>query len=155
MAEGDVDKPLFAVADLRAFLAGRWQLTRDLTDHRDGMAGDMMGHAVFAAEDDTLRYRETGAMRLGGYHGQAYQSYLYYFPQPAAAQIRFTDGRAFHALDLTDGVWQAVHHCGADTYEGRFRVLSFNLWEATWRIAGPRKDQRLSTRYRRDPTASS
>lgn len=150
MAEGDV--ALFAVADLRAFLVGRWQLTRDLTDRRDGVAGDMTGHAVFAAEGDTLRYRETGAMRLGGYHGQAHQSYLYHFPQPGAAQVRFTDGRAFHTLDLTGGVWQAVHRCGADTYEGRFRVRSFDLLEATWRIAGPRKDQRLSTRYRRDRT---
>jgi hypothetical protein len=114
------------------------------------MRGVMTGEAIFAPDGDGFRYRESGAVHLGSYRGQAHQSYLYRFSVPGVARICFTDGRFFHTLDLTRGAWRAVHHCGADTYEGQFRVVGRDLWEAAWRITGPRKDQRLSTRYSRD-----
>lgn len=149
MEEAPDDRRPFTVADLRAFLAGHWRFERDLEDHRAGMTGVITGDATFAAENGALRYRETGEMRLGDYRGRAHQSYVYRFPDCGTAQVCFTDGRAFHTLDLRGGHWRAVHRCGADTYEGHFRVLGPDAWDAGWRITGPRKDQRLAARYQR------
>lgn len=136
-----------SVSDLSAFLEGAWQLNRDLDDRRTLQRGRLDGGAVFSPCGTQLIYRERGVLRIGAYRGRAERVYNYAFPAPWRAEVAFDDGAPFHDLDLTDGTWSAVHRCREDFYQGRFRVLAPDAWEAVWRVAGPRKDQTLTTRY--------
>jgi hypothetical protein len=141
---------LYRVADLRAYLAGAWEIRRSLEDRRTGQRGSFQGSAVFSPEEDNmLTYREQGRLALGGFETLAHQSYLYAFPAPHRAEVRFPDGRPFHALDLSDGRWAAEHLCGRDLYRGRFRAEGAERWSVTWTVAGPRKDQVLESLFTR------
>jgi hypothetical protein len=124
------------VSDLSAFLEGAWHLSRILDDRRTPCGARLI-------------YRERGVLRIGAYRGRAERDYRYAFPTPGRAEVAFDDGAPFHDLDLTAGTWSADHRCREDRYQGRFRVLAPDVWEAVWRVAGPRKDQTLTTRYSR------
>lgn len=151
------EAPGYPVADLRAYLAGVWRLVRTLEDRRTGQKGRFEGRAVFrepeegegTVEAGGLAYREEGRLVLGGFETLAHRAYLYRFPLLHLAEVRFADGRAFHRLDLSGGVWDAEHGCGGDLYRGSFRALGPDGWTAVWEVAGPRKDQRLSGRFTR------
>ena len=139
---------LWSVSDLAAFLGGRWLLERRLTDERSGSVGELSGTAEFTQERaGELGYAERGILRLGDYEGSAWQRYCYRFPQAQRAEVYFLDGRPFHDLDLSAGLWRATHRCGQDTYEGLFRALSPGAWLLTWSATGPRKRWWSSTRY--------
>ena len=145
---------LYPIADLRTYLAGTWEIRRILEDKIRGEGGRFDGQASFAPEsDDTLAYREDGCLVLGGFATLAHQSYLYGFPAPLVvphrAEVRFADGRPFHDLDLSAGLWQAEHLCAADLYRGQFRAEAPGRWSAVWTVTGPRKDQRLESLFTR------
>lgn len=145
---------LYPVADLRAYLEGAWRIERALDDKLRGQQGRFEGRAVFAPEaDGTLSYREEGRLALGGFETLAHQRYLYAFPAferaPHRAEVRFADGRPFHELDLSDGLWAAGHRCGADVYRGRFRALGADRWWVRWIVTGPLKDQALESLFSR------
>jgi hypothetical protein len=146
----DLRSILYPVADLRAYLAGEWQIRRVLNDKLRGAQGRFEGRAIFAPEQDhTLAYREEGCLELGGFETLAHQSYLYAFPATHRAEVSFTDGRAFHPLDLRDGQWDAEHVCAADLYRGRFRAEGPDRWSVLWTVTGPRKDQSLESLFTR------
>jgi len=153
--EGDIPAALHPaalhpVADLRAYLAGAWEIRRDLDDRRRGQRGRFEGTADFTAGDEgALDYREEGLLALGGFETLAHQSYSYTFPAPHLAEVRFADGRPFHALDLRAGGWEAEHLCVADLYRGRFRAEGPERWSVTWTVSGPRKDHVLESRFTR------
>ncbi len=117
--------------------------------------GGRVGERAGAASEQlgALAYREEGCLELGGIETLAHQSYLYAFPAthraPHRAEVRFADGRAFHALDLRDGQWSAEHVCAADLYRGRFRALAPDRWSVLWTVTGPRKDQSLESLFTR------
>ncbi|MEV7343556.1 DUF6314 family protein [Streptomyces sp. NPDC093544] len=69
---------------------------------------------------------------------------------PSTADVRFSDGRPFHDLDLTSGRYVADHPCSADLYRGEFTVRDEHHWRTVWRVAGPAKDLVLTTDYTRD-----
>ncbi len=137
------------VSDLSAFLEGAWHLSRILDDRRTKQRGRLDGLAVFTPCGARLIYRERGVLRIGAYRGRAERDYRYAFPTPGRAEVAFDDGAPFHDLDLTAGTWNADHRCREDRYQGRFRVLAPDAWQAVWRVVGPRKDQTLTTRYSR------
>ncbi len=143
----------YPVADLRAYLLGAWVIRRTLDDRRRGAQGHFEGRATFMpGEGGALAYREEGCLELGGFETLAHQSYLYAFPathRAHRAEVRFADGRAFHALDLRDGLWSAEHVCAADLYRGRFRALAPDRWSVLWTVTGPRKDQSLESLFTR------
>ena len=141
---------LHPVANLRAYLTGVWEIGRTLDDKLRGECGRFEGRGVFApGEDGTLVYEEQGRLALGGFETLAHQSYLYAFPAPHRAEVRFADGRPFHPLDLSAGEWRAEHLCAADLYRGRFQALGPDRWSVAWTVAGPRKDQVLESRFTR------
>ncbi len=146
-------RDLHPVADLRAYLVGAWQIRRTLDDRRKGAQGRFEGRATFIPGDEnTLTYREEGRLALGGFETLAHQSYLYAFPAPHRAhraEVRFADGRPFHALDLSNGHWSAGHDCAEDLYRGRFRAEGADRWSVLWTVTGPRKDQSLESRFTR------
>ena len=141
---------LYAVADLRAYLAGAWEIRRSLEDALRGQRGSFDGSAAFTPDDDGgLAYREEGRLALGSFETLAHQSYRYGFPASHFAEVSFDDGRPFHDLDLSAGQWEVEHLCAADLYRGRFRVEGPERWSVIWTVAGPRKDQRLESLFLR------
>lgn len=140
---------LSAVTELRSFLVGAWRLQREMRDRRLGQTGTLHGAAEFVADGGGLLYRERGALTINCHTGMATRAYRYRFSESHCAEVCFEDGRPFHKIDLSRGIWEAEHCCGDDFYCGSFRVLAPDAWEAIWRIEGPRKDQTLISVYRR------
>ncbi|HSR71148.1 MAG TPA: DUF6314 family protein [Kiloniellales bacterium] len=137
---------------MKSFLEGRWELDREVLDHRLGRAGRFHGTADFAPGEttpDSLDWREIGRLRFGAHEGPGEQRYRLDFAAPHCARVRYADGRIFHDLDLSTGSWTVEHACGPDLYRGRFAVSAADRWTLVWRVTGPRKDLRLSTCYRR------
>jgi hypothetical protein len=145
----DTKHRLWPVADLRDYLLGLWRLERILVDGRMGQGGSMEGTALFAPSAGRLLYSEAGVMRFGSHVGNAGQSYLYDFPEPWRAAVTRHDGVPFVELDLRSGRTSVAHHCGGDVYRGIFGAAARGEWWVDWQVSGPRKDQRISTRYRR------
>ena len=141
------------VADLRAFLTGRWHIARTVSDARSGRDGGFDGTGTFAPlPDGGLLLTESGTMRLGDHTGPAEQTYRYAFPDgPGRAEVFRHDGTPFYDLDLATGTATAVHHCGADLYQGTFQVLGPDEWIVEWAVSGPRKDYHMVTRHYRVP----
>jgi hypothetical protein len=144
------------VPDTLAFLSGRWRLERRLSDHRSGVGGTFTGEAEFAAAGDpgVLRYEERGVLRFGGHTGPARRALLLRELPDGAADVRFADGREFHALDLRTGEWTARHGCGADEYVVSYLVLAPGLLEERWHVTGPRKAYDTLTTLRRIDAAT-
>lgn len=137
------------VARLRAFLVGRWNIHRSITDHRLSLTGALVGIAEFTAARDGLYCRESGRLSFGSYEGAAHRELLFVFPDDGCADVRFTDGRPFHALDLRNGIDRVEHRCGSDIYSGWFEALDAKTLRVSWLVTGPRKHQQISTCYRR------
>jgi hypothetical protein len=137
------------VTDPVAFLAGTWQVDRDLHEAVGDRSGRFVGTAAFVPEDGGLRWTETGDARLGDYSGSA-SRVLLVRPTPLGGwEVRFDDGRFFHPLDLADGRGCVDHPCGEDHYRGEIRVESTDRFVIAWRVHGPRKDQTIVSRYTR------
>ena len=98
----------------------------------------------------TMHFRGQYNRRAFPVSFERFTGYRFAFPAPGRAEVAFDDGTPFYDLDLTAGTWNADHRCREDRYRGRFRVLAPDVWETVWRIAGPRKDQTLTTRYSRN-----
>ncbi len=137
------------VPDLAAFLRGRWDIERHIDDHRRGLAGRFSGIGTYAPHTDGLEYREAGTLAYGRHAVEAVQRHLYRLASRARAEVRFADGRRFHDLDLSRGVWFCRHPCGADLYTGTFRVLGADAWTQIWEVEGPDKRATLAATFRR------
>ncbi len=131
--------------DLRAYFEGRWSLLRRIEDRCHGLTGTLLGEARFEDHAKGLSYREAGRMRLGDYDGRCHQSYLYSFPDTGRVEVRFADGRFFHALDLTSGIAEAGHLCAQDRYRTQVELRGPHRWTSRWRVLGPAKDLLLTT----------
>ena len=68
----------------------------------------------------------------------------------AAREVRFDDGRPFHALDLSAGTCPVRHDCPPDVYDGAYRVLDADRFTVRWTVTGPRKDSVLETTFTRE-----
>lgn len=79
----------------------------------------------------------------------ASRQYRFEFSSAAVANVRFSDGGLFHELDLRDGEWRMLHHCGDDRYDGWVRACGNDAWQLTWRVLGPHKNLLIVSDYRR------
>ncbi|MBF6621048.1 MAG: hypothetical protein ITG02_12570 [Patulibacter sp.] len=136
------------VEDPVSFLAGTWQVDRDLHEAEGDRSGRFVGSAEFVPDGDGLRWTETGDTRLGDYAGSA-SRVLLVRPTADGWEVRFEDERFFHPLDLRDGRSRVDHPCGEDHYRGELRVESPERFVVAWRVHGPRKDQTIVSRYTR------
>ena len=138
------------VADLTAWLAGRWSVSRTV----NGDAGAFTGTAAFEPDDGALRWHETGELRLDDYVGAARRT-LAIHPTADGWEVRFDDGRLFHPLQLRDGHCEVEHLCGPDTYRGRFDVDAETAFTVRWHVVGPGRDDVIVSHYTRlaDPLA--
>ncbi|HIP77573.1 MAG TPA: hypothetical protein EYH07_03800 [Kiloniellaceae bacterium] len=145
---------VFFISVLKGFLQGSWNLVRTIDDRRARQDGALTGTASFTAAGAELVYQEEGRLVIGDpanpvYAGPVLQSYRYAFPAPPKAEVRFRDGRFFHDLDLSQGLWACTHLCDPDRYAGEFTVLDADRWRVVWTVTGPRKEQTLDSTYRR------
>jgi hypothetical protein len=133
------------MAVLSAFLPGAWSVHRAINDGADAFSGT----ATFAPDaGGALRWEEHGRLRLGGYDGEAHRTYLI-VPDGQAWEVRFDDGRPFHALDLSAGRAEAEHLCGPDTYRGVYELGGDDAFTVVWTVTGPGRADTISSVYRR------
>ncbi|KUM99964.1 hypothetical protein AQI95_36280 [Streptomyces yokosukanensis] len=147
----DVQPRYLPVADVLAYLAGRWRVERSVRDLASGSEGHFAGVTVFGTPaDGGLLHEESGEFTWQGVTRPATRT-LRFLPgsRPGTADVRFTDGRLFHELDLTTGRYVAEHPCAADLYRGEFTVRDAGHWRSVWRVGGPAKDLVLTTDYER------
>ncbi len=142
------------VPDLWAYLPGTWRTERTVRDLATGDEGRFRGTTVFEPSpgpEGGLVQREDGDFVWQGVSRPAGRT-LRLLPgsTPGSADVRFADGREFHALDLSTGRFVAPHPCAADLYEGEFTVLDADRWRTVWRVRGPAKDLVLTTEYVRE-----
>jgi hypothetical protein len=130
-----------------AYLPGTWAVERRMHDAELG-AGEYTGTATFAPAKVGLAWTERGRLRLGGYDGPATRT-LRIVPEDGGWAVRFTDGRLFHPLELVPAGSRVSHPCGEDRYDGEYTVLGPDAFDVRWRVTGPRKDQRIESRYLR------
>ncbi|MGW6131585.1 DUF6314 family protein [Cellulomonas sp. NPDC055163] len=158
--------------DTVAYLLGTWDVERELVDRRAEVVGTFRGTAVFqeltgadasggpragaseglpgdAPGRALVEHAERGELAWGGVTGPAGRTLHVVARSDGSARVTFADGRAFHDLDLRTGRWSALHPCVADAYAGTFTVVSPEEWHVRWDVAGPAKDQTLTTTYRR------
>jgi hypothetical protein len=129
---------------------GLWRMERAIEDRHTGQAGWFRGRAVFAPMPDGLAYREEGSLRLGsGPVVAATRAYLWR-EAGEAIEVRFGDGRLFHAFACGEAAPAAVHLCPPDRYEVRYDFATWPAWRTQWQVRGPRKDYALESEYRRD-----
>lgn len=140
-----------SVPDLGEYLTGRWRITRTMRDDRASLKGGLTGElTIEPGGDGALDWREQGRLDFGGYKGPAYRNYFIEIePRQDPARVLFEDGRLFHDLDLKTGAWRTRHPCAEDMYHGLFLALSPHAWLTRWRVAGPRKRQRIDSRMER------
>ncbi|MEU6508072.1 MULTISPECIES: DUF6314 family protein [unclassified Streptomyces] len=148
----DVQPRYWPVADVLAYLAGRWRVERSVRDRASGDEGHFTGVTVFSALDDGgLLHEESGDFTWQGVTRPATRT-LRFLPGavPGTADVRFADGRPFHELDLSTGWYVAGHPCAADFYRGVFTVRDADHWRTVWGVGGPAKDLLLTTDYVRE-----
>ena len=107
----------------------------------------MTGVAVLSRDGDGLMYRETGDLQLGEMSPiRAERSYLWRPGGVGRVTVAFADGRPFHDIALIPRP-EAEHFCDPDQYSVRYDFGDWPRWTAVWRVKGPRKDYRMTTRY--------
>ncbi len=134
---------------LEAF-AGRWRLRREIEDFAAGHLARFTGTAVFSPEEGgALALTEEGTLRLPGAAPlKASRRYLWRPGQGGAIEILFEDGRPFHVI--APGLKpEAEHLCPPDLYRVAYDFTAWPDWRAVWRVKGPRKDYRMTSRYTR------
>lgn len=124
-------------------------MARRIADRRSGVTGRFTGVATFTPALGGLRYDEQGVLSFGAYRGEATRGGWFALGRAGMAEMRFEDGRLFHALDLSSGRAEVAHECAPDWYLGRYRVRGENCWTLTWQVRGPRKLMSIGTRYTR------
>jgi hypothetical protein len=95
-----------------------------------------------------LSWREEGELVSAAHRGPARRA-MRIAPAGASWEVLFDDGRPFHPLDLSGGGCDVVHLCGADRYEGAFRMDGPDHLTVRWRVRGPAKDLEIVSDYRR------
>jgi hypothetical protein len=140
------------VTDLRTYFRGRWAIDRRIDDRRAGQQHTMRGTGVFqpdGSDPAALLYDEEVVWQPADWPLTATRRYLVAEIAGARAQVRFADGRPFHALDLSTGRCAVAHDCPPDVYDGTYRVLDADRFRVRWTVTGPRKDSVLVTSYSR------
>ena len=146
------------------YLAGDWDVVREIADHRTGQAGSFRGRASFrpaaagqaaaagqpgGLDGRVLNFTEHGELRFGSHRGPASRTLRYYGRSDGSADVRFADGREFYRLDLSYGSSKAAHPCRADRYVVTVTRLSADTFSEVWRVTGPAKDYDMTTVYTR------
>jgi hypothetical protein len=145
MSTTAIDVVAPSASELVAWLAGSWAVERAV----NGVPGTFVGGAEFVAlADGTVRWHESGRLRLDGFDGRAYRT-LSIVATEDGHEVRFDDERPFHHLDLSTGHTEVVHLCGPDRYRGTYACRGPGELHVCWYVTGPDRDDEISSRYLR------
>lgn len=132
---------IITLADLR----GLWRLTRQITDHRAGLSGELIGQCRWSEDGVGLIQREEGVLHFGTAPPmQASRAYLWR-AEGAFLAVFFEDGRPFHRLG--PGALSDRHHCAPDLYDVAYDFGGWPCWTQRWCVSGPRKDMTIESRF--------
>ena len=128
---------------------GRWRLDRQI---RDALGPDARFHgtAVFSPDGEGLVLHEAGRLELSGQGGFAAERRYLWRQDGAGLAVLFADGRAFHRFVPAASTVDADHWCDPDTYKVRYDFTRWPVWQAEWRVTGPRKDYVMQSVYTPD-----
>jgi hypothetical protein len=141
-------------ANTIGYLAGEWNVVREIADHQSGQSGEFRGRASFRpaaanSRGSVLDFVEEGELRFGAHRGPASRSLRYRGRADGTADVYFADGRAFYRLDLRTGSCRALHPCRSDRYVVTVTWLDADSFTEIWRVTGPAKDYDMTTVYTR------
>lgn len=127
---------------------GCWHLKRRI-DHADGTHAEAEGQARFAPDDSGLVMVERGVLRMDGATAMRFdRRYLWRSDENGGIVVLFGDGRPFHEFGV--GRVNARHDCPPDRYDVSYDLSRLpESWGSVWRVIGPRKNYRMTTRYDR------
>jgi hypothetical protein len=129
---------------------GVWRLERRIIDAL-GPDAVFTGTAGFTRDTEGLILHEAGRLELTGQGGFQAERRYHWRQAGAMIAVLFADGRDFHRFDPGQGLTTADHWCDPDTYRVRYDFTNWPVWQAEWRVTGPRKDYVMHSVYRRDP----
>lgn len=164
---------------VKAFLLGRWALSRKIDYRIGGGRGGMTGVATFTElplRRDALLYEERGTVELEGV-GRPFEAYRKYVFNTGCwpVEVYFVDDPSkkdakslipeldFHTsffieLPFADGPSidgcgtsraEASHLCINDLYSGSLHVTGQDCFEWRWSVKGPQKDADIMGVYTR------
>ena len=125
---------------------GDWRVARLVTDPRGRPTAAFAGTCRFAPDGAGLVCEETGVLRHRGERFPARRVTLWRFPRAGRIEVRFADGRPFHAFSVEQP--EAEHLCGRDRYAVRYD-FDADRFLSRWVVRGPAKAYAMTTRYRR------
>ena len=128
---------------------GMWQVVRRI-ENAAGPDARFEGVARFVRDGAGLTYAEAGELRLEGQAPiRGERRYLWREEGDGRIAVFFDDGRDFHRFDPGAEAPGDRHHCAPDVYDVAYDFREWPEWESRWRVAGPRKDYAMVSRYRR------
>lgn len=128
------------VADVGAWLVGRWELRRTLNADDGTPLGRFTGELVVTRDaPGRATAVERGLLEHDGHRLEASRTLRYALHDDGTASVTFDHGGHFHDLDLRTGTTDVVHPCAPDTYRGRTEVADDDAWVQTWHVSGPAK----------------
>lgn len=129
---------------------GNWHLQREIRDHFAGQVITGEGSAQFEPDGTGgLVYEETLRLTVPGQTGMTGTRKYLWQGHDQHVQVLFADRSPFHAIHLEDMASKDTHHCPPDLYEGQYDFSRWPVWQARWRVSGPRKDYLMVTVFRR------
>ena len=137
-------------------LGGVWDADRVVHDRRQSARAAATGERRFIRIEtarDEYDDVERLTVTLDGRAYAASQSYRWRVPVAGPIELWFADGRFFVGFELETRRGRSRgrfrHDCGDDVYDGAITIWGRDDWRMSWVVKGPRKDYRMTTRYRR------
>lgn len=124
---------------------GVWRMAR-LVVEGGRVSAAFAGRCRFEPDGEGLVCEERGVLRHDGGRYRSGRVTLWRFPGAGRVEVRFADGRPFHAFAADRP--EAVHLCGADRYAVAY-AFEGDRFLSRWVASGPGKDYVMTTRYSR------
>ena len=122
---------------------GDWAQERVIA--QDGLPpGQFTGTATWAPHAEGLAYVEEGTLTISGQTPMAATRRYLWKPD---LSVWFDDGRYFHTVPARGG--DTDHWCDPDDYSVHYDFADWPAFTVTWRVQGPRKSYRMTSRYSR------
>jgi hypothetical protein len=132
------------IPDLDDF-EGTWRLERRIEDRRGGPDGVFRGTAVFLRDNDDLRYREEGDLRLAGHAPVRAERRYRWSRRGDRIVVTYPDLKPFYSFSPAIGI--GTHFCAPDVYRVAYDFEGWPHWTARWDVNGPRKDYTATSLY--------
>ncbi len=124
-------------------LIGTWQVERYISNF-----GKASGTAFFSQEEENLIFYREDVLLINRI--KSFREYYYSFnPLNQETQQLFNDKRIFSTLHFNEISQTATgeHICGQDYYYATYSLIGENQFITEYKITGPHKNSRITTKY--------